>query len=430
MFAEFPQIGGMVFAGDDEKFRNSIKLIQQEISYRKKLFVSYGGSFDEFNRNSKEKVPQILFIINNYDGLAESYPTFFEDVTSICRDCARYGIYFIMTLNMPSSLARKASLCFTNRFVFHFSDAVQYSDAFSMRCKIRPRDIVGRGLVYCDGGIHEFQTFSISDTDHSDSEIVQKLLSEVKTKNKTKAKQIPELPERVTMELIEKEIKDCRLIPIGVNRNSLKVAFIELTNYPIYTISSNRLSNMNPFMESLAMVLAKIPNCTIVFLDIQKQVPKVKEICPHYYDDNFDNVIDQLIKIEESDATRAKHYIYVFYGIEKIKSKISSTTVLENLINYVKTNEHSYIILGDSSKALRSLDYENWYIKARNAADGLWIGKGFGDQQIFRIGKLTKEMSRNYTNNYGYLDSDSTPELVKLIEFTDVVEEDGDLDEE
>ena len=88
------------------------------------------------------------------------------------------------------------------------------------------------------------------------------------------------------------------------------------------------------------------------------------------------------------------------------------------------------MIICDASKALKSLDFENWYMKAKNATDGLWIGRGFGDQQIFRVGKLTKEMSKNYANNYGYLDSDSTPELVKLIEFTEIVEEEEVEDDE
>ena len=119
-------------------------------------------------------------------------------------------------------------------------------------------------------------------------------------------------------------------------------------------------------------------------------------------------------------------YIYVFYGLEKIASKVSSTKVLEDLVNYVKINEHSHMIFSDSSKGLKALDYDAWYSKAKNSTDGLWIGSGFSDQQILRVSKLTKEMGNRYANNYGYLDADSMPELVKLIEFTDVVEEEED----
>jgi len=429
MFAEFPQIGGMVFAGDDEKLRNSLKLIVKEIDYRKQAFISFGGSFEEYNKNNKEKMPQILYIINNYDGLAEIYPDLYEELTSICRDCTRYGIYFIISLNTTSSLSRRTRMSFNNNIAFHFSDASMYSDVFDIRCKVKPRDINGRGLTICEGGIHEFQTFSISDDNHSENDIVRELLKEVKEKNTTVAKKIPELPDRVTIDIIEKDIKDYNNIPIGVYRNSLKTAFIELSNIPIYTISSIRLTNMNAFIESFMTVLKMIPNCSVIFLDIQKQVPNIKNICINYFDDNIEAVVDKINKIEEDIRNRNKRFIYVFYGIEKITKKISNASIMEILVNHVKNNEHSNMIICDSNKALKSLEDSSWYYRAKNITDGLWIGKGFDDQQVLKINKMTKEMSRSYQNNYGYLDIDSTPELVKLIEFTKIIEEEEKEDE-
>ncbi|MBQ6405023.1 MAG: type VII secretion protein EssC [Bacilli bacterium] len=429
MFAEFPQIGGMVFAGDDEKLKNSLELIVKEINYRKKAFISFGGSFEEYNKNNEEKLPQILYIINNYDGLAEIYQDFYENLTSICRDCTRYGVYFIISLNTTSSLSRRTRMCFTNNIAFHFSDASTYSDVFDLRCKVKPRDINGRGLTICDGGIHEFQTFSISDEDHSENDIIKELLKEVKEKNTTTAKKIPELPDRVTLDIIEKDIKDYNAIPIGVYRNSLKTAFIELSNYPIYTISSVRLTNMHPFIESFMTVLKMIPNCSVIFVDVQKQVPNVKNTCINYFDDNIEAVVDKMNKIEEDLRNRNKRFIYVFYGIEKITKKISNTSLMDTLVNHVKNNEHSNMIICDSNKSLKALEDSSWYYKSKNITDGLWIGKGFDDQQVLKINKMTKEMSRSYPNNYGYLDIDSTPELVKLIEFTKIIEEEGEEDE-
>ena len=429
MFADFPQVGGIVYASDEEKFKNTIKLIYEELKIRKKEFVSYGGSYEEYNKSTNNKLPQILFILNNYDGLAETYPSFYEDLTTIGRDCTRYGIYLFVTLNLSNSLNRRTTMNFPKRIGMHVTDGGQYTDIFDMRCKLRPRDMHARGLIYCDGGIHEFQTFSISDEQHTNTEIVQELLKEVKANNTTTAKKIPELPERVTFDLIEKDIKDYNMIPIGINRNTLKTAFIDFTNFPIFTISSMRIASMNNFMESLMEVISNINDCYTIFLDLQKQVPNVKNFCRNYYDDNFEAIIEEIINIEKDPEKKNNKYLYVLHGAEKIKSKVSSNKVLEDIVAEIKKNEHSHMILCDTSKALKSIEMDTWYMKSKNAADGLWIGKGFVDQSIFRIGKLTKEMSAIRPNNYAYLDTDAVPELVKLIEFK-AIEEGDDEDEE
>ena len=429
MYANFPQIGGMAYTGEDEKFRNAIKLITQEIRTRKKEFVNYGGSFEEYNKKSEKKLPSILLIINNYEGLSESYNSFFEELITITRDCARYGVYMVVTLNAINSLTRRVTNNFSKRIALHLTESTQYSDIFNIRCKIKPRDMHARGLVYCNEGIHEYQTFSIGDEKHSINDVISALLTEVKAKNTTEAKKIPELPDIVTFDLIEKDIKDYNKIPIGVNRNTFKTAYIDLSNFPFFTIGSTRYKNLNGFVESLMTVIANINDCYTIFLDLQKQVPKVKEVCRNYYDSNFADIIDQIKNIEEKEEYRNTKYLYVVYGAEKLKTQASSKTVLEEIVDAIKRNEHSHMILIDTSKSFKSIDMDTWYMRARNSTDGLWVGKGFVDQTLLRIGKITKEMSKPYPNNYGFLDIDSTPELVKLIEFTEI-EEEEDEDEE
>ena len=430
MFSQFPQIGGFVFSGEDEKFKNSIKLITEEIRNRKKLFIPFGGSYEEYNARNEEKLPQIVFFINNFDGVAEIYPLFHENLTSICRECTRYGIYFIVSLNGPSSMPRRATLCFKSRVCFHFTDPTQYSDAFDMRCRITPREMMGRGLINYDGGIHEFQTISLSDEDHTDSEMVHKLYEDIREKYTTSAVKIPELPECVTMDLVEKHIRNFDKIPIGVYRESLKTAYIDFSSFPFFVISSNKLNNMKGFAESLMMVLMKIPDCQVVFLDAQKLLPSVKDMCPSYYDDSFGALIDGLIKIEQDPEKKNQKYIYVFFGLDKMRTKLDSTARLDTFIEMIKKNDHSRLIMMESNKGIKSLDFDKWFMAARNAGDGLWVGQGFGAQQVFRISKVTNEMNASYPNNYAYLTYDSMPELIKLIEFTKIEEEDDDLDEE
>ena len=97
MFNAFPQISGMTFAGEDEKNKNLFKLIDEEIKRRKKLLIEYGGSLKAYNEKNEVKLPQIMYIINNYSAVNDTYGNFEEDLMPVLRDCERYGINVIIT---------------------------------------------------------------------------------------------------------------------------------------------------------------------------------------------------------------------------------------------------------------------------------------------------------------------------------------------
>ena len=80
-------------------------------------------------------------------------------------------------------------------------------------------------------------------------------------------------------------------------------------------------------------------------------------------------------------------------------------------------------------KKLKSLDLDKWYSQVKNNSDGIWIGNGFGEQQNFRLSKVTKEHTAKYSNNYGFCIKESTAELMKVLEFNDMLQGE-DEDEE
>ena len=92
-------------------------------------------------------------------------------------------------------------------------------------------------------------------------------------------------------------------------------------------------------------------------------------------------------------------------------------SILDDLSNEIKTTENANMIICDSARELKNLDFDKWYSNLKNSTDGIWVGKGLSDQTLFRLTKLTKEMSNNYTNDFGYIVSDSNGELAKLLSF-------------
>lgn len=430
VFHDFPQMGGMAYMGEDEKLKNVFKLITEEIKLRKKKLVSYGGSIESYNEANEEKLPVILFILNNYEGITEIYQDIYEDIASLTRDCHRYGIIFMITCNAPSSIGRRVNQNFDNAYTLHLTDPSDYFSVFNVKSNTRPRDIFGRGLTYNDG-VHEFQAASIVDEEHSLTDYIKQIAEKLKESNQKTAPPIPSLPERVTLEAVKEEIKDLAHIPIGIAKDSLKVIKYDFLSYPATIISSNKLENINSFIDSLVDVLNSLSDVTVVFIDTMQtlEIEKSKQI--NYINENFGAYLDKLLELQEKQKNNTSNKIvYIFYGLEKLKTKIDSTSKLEKLFQSVKRSENTRLIICDSGKALKSLDYDTWYSDIKNATDGIWIGRGFADQQNFRISKVTKEMSVNYANNYGWYISESSAELMKVIEFNETLNKGEDDDEE
>ena len=130
-----------------------------------------------------------------------------------------------------------------------------------------------------------------------------------------------------------------------------------------------------------------------------------------------------MIKFENEKLESNNRVIYIFYGLEKIKTKVEDMTKVEKLFSAIKKYERSNMIFCDSTKSLKTLDYDQWYTQYKNNTEGIWIGRGFVEQQNFRVSKITKEMSANYPNNYGYCLQEGSAELIKLIEFGDILKE-------
>ena len=421
VFNDFPQVGGIVFSDNDEELKNLFKMINEEIKSRKKLLINYGGSLSSYNSKNDKKLPYIIFIINNYDSLLESYNNIYEDINSISRECERYGIILIITVSNVAALPRRISQSFNNRYAFHLADSSDYMSVFNKRVKVKPRDILGRGLAFVSGDIHEFQTLSLVDEDSKKVAYVEELKTKIKIFDPNKARLIPSLPDEVTYDLVEKEITDLTCVPIGISKNSLKIIKHDFLNLSVTPIISNKLDNINCFIDSLVDILLRINGTAIFFVDAANILNELKDKNYnnkkiYYFANNFENVISELFKVDSNPSNNKFKLIYILYGLEKLKNKVN-TKSLEEFLNHVRTNENSILILCDSMKGIKSIEYESWYTKIKNNSDGIWIGKGFGEQQVFRISKLTKEMQNKYPNNYGFWVNENNADLIKLLEF-------------
>lgn len=417
-FANFPQVGGMVFAGEDEKLKNFIKLIKEEIKTRKNLFVDYGGEYKNYINNSEKKLPLMIIILNNFDSIYENNQDMYDYLPELVRDSERYGIIFIATGNTIGSLTNKIAQNFKQIYAFKIKDPTEYSTMFNTRQKTTPRDIIGRGLVNNDG-LHEFQTASILEDESKLNDYLISLSREMKEKYKTRAKRIPILPDIVSYDIVKDDIISLSSIPIGISKQELEIANYDFTLNSGTIISSNKLTNITEFIKSLCYEFIQLKDTDTIFIDGNKKIPEMSQIIKNYYNDNYDELITKLKSyLEEITKQEIKRYqVLIIYAIDKFISKLNNKMEFENLITQITKSENFKVIILDDVGKLKTYAYEGWYTKGFTATDGIWIGKGISDQNIFRISVLKKENMVEIKNDYGLIIQESSADMIKLIEF-------------
>ena len=428
-FLTLPQVGGMVFAGEEEKFNNLFKLIREEFRFRKNLFVDYGGEYSNYIKESKDKLPLKIVIMNNFDSIYEANQNLYDDLPELVRDSERYGIVFILTANAANSVTSKISQSFSNLYSYRLKDSSDYGTVFDVRTKAVPRDMFGRGLINNDG-VHEFQTANIVEDSDTLNEFLKQFIKIQKDNNKTKAKRIPTLPDIVRFDYVNDDVININNMPIGISKSDLEIVRYDLLSSIGNLISANKIGYTEKFVRSFIAILRGIPNLNLVVLDGVKGLLLNKQEYPNYYSSEYDLVLDKINEYVDKliESNIQNEGVILVYGMSKFISKLEDTSKWEELVRKIKKYENYAIIIVDDGNKIKSFEYEEWFSNCFSVNDGVWIGKGISDQGIFRLSNISREMMQDIKNDMGYFIQESGATLVRLIDFV-TKDEGGDNNE-
>ena len=414
-FQKLPQIGGMVFQDDEEKYNNLIKMLKEEMANRKKLFVDYGGQYDSYIKNSGKKLPLIVTIINNFDSINESNQSVYEEYPDLIRDSDRYGVVFIFTANAINSIPSRIASNIHNLYAFKLKEQYDYSSLFNVKSKLVPRDIFGRGVLNNEG-LHEFQIGSIIDDESKLSDYLQNFALSFENTD-VKARRIPSLPKFVRYDDIRENNIDNKKIPIGIEKSSLDVAYLSLENSFGTIVSSNRISNMNIFSKSLLYVIKSISDVNLLVIDPKEELKLNRDDYPNYYVDDFDKVTEKIIEYVSNPANISKKIIIVIYNFSKYLSLLDNSKSFTDFIERMKNSENVRLLLFEDYSKFKDYQYETWFKSSINVNDGVWVGNGLTEQNLFKVSTYRKEFTLKTGNSMGYIISENDPTLCKLIDF-------------
>ncbi len=426
-FLSLPHVGGIVFAEENEKYNNLLKLIREELINRKKMFMDYGGSYSNYIKSSGQKLPLEVVVINNYDAFYEAHSEAYDLIPELTRDSVRYGIIFVITCLAANSLRAKAAQNFTKIFAYKLKEATDYGYVLNGKTRNVPKDIDGRGFLNNDG-IHEFQTVSLTATQEEYNEFVNNFIAEAKSKNNVLAKSIPTLPAIIRLKDVEHEISSLKSVPVGMFKANVNVCNYDFETTVATLISAKKIATLDKFLLSLLQVFKAIPNCNIFIFDILKKLNIDMMQYPNYYNSNYDEVIEKLssyIDKMEQDNPQERG-VLIIYGLTNATEEIKEDPLTDFLAKVKSSGKICIIGLEEGAKAAE-LAYESWYKKTfTSKPSGIWVGKGVGDQNALKTDAFNKALNAPCKDDTGFVIIDGEVAIIKLIDFisADEVEED------
>jgi S-DNA-T family DNA segregation ATPase FtsK/SpoIIIE len=280
VFGSLPQVGGILFEGDDEKISETFELLQNTLAQRKSEFSGQGiGSFKEYV-TQKDDCPAILFFIDNYVAFIESYEQYEDTLAQLSREAASYGIYLVLTMNNSGELRSRIRQNFTSGIALQMTDKYEYEAVVGDRTETVPEGrTAGRGLIKAPLPV-EFQVALCVREDEglSQAQTLRRKFSAMKTEDGAGIKKIGDTIDDLTYEALfaHSDVKNLpkNTVAIGIDTEEGKPVTLNLDDEFCYSVSGGGGSGKTNLLAAVAKQCKHRGDRLFLFCDEDSKLEK------------------------------------------------------------------------------------------------------------------------------------------------------------
>ena len=312
---------------------------------------------------------------------------------------------------MPFTLAMK------------LKDPSDYGFLFGGKGKIEPKDLFGRGICLNEI-LHEFQTASICEDKTKENDYLFELFAKLSNSNVGSALMIPCLPEQVLLNDISNKLKGVKRIPVGIERGTLDIKSFNMTTEIGKLVLTNKIKYTKSFVNSFIDEVLALKQNLVVF-DAADTLSGFQSKITNYVSKNFDAKMDQVADFIQKNAGSDKSTILIINSLSKMISKLEDQFKIGDFFDKINSSGNAFVLIVDEAAKLKDFSYESWF-KYVDISEGLYIGPGVEDQGILKLTAYGRELSESLPKNFGFYVNEGNFNIVKLIEFERLVENEDD----
>lgn len=226
-FRNLPQTAEYISFEEEEKMNKFIKLMEEEIKTRKRLFAQNNAiSFMHFNEKSQNKLSAIIIFIDNYDVVKELSMDPETFINKLSRDGVGVGIYMAVSATRQGAIRYSILNNFKNKIAQYLYDKADILGTVG-RSKYQLSDIKGRSLVKLrEVNIMQCYTpVDIKGYTENIADIIGRLNASDMGKKPAGIKVMPEV---VSMNMISVEVAKKR-VGVGLDTEEIEPQYLELS---------------------------------------------------------------------------------------------------------------------------------------------------------------------------------------------------------
>lgn len=415
VFMNYPQVGDVMYLYEKEKIINTFKYLNSVLNNRKNLLVNYGGNLLKYNKENDNKLPVILLVISNLERFFENYNELENIFMDFTRDCNKFGITLMVTLNGVNSVRNKLISNFQQVITLELKDKYDYDSLFGSKVKYKLPHILGRGFIKKDN-VYEMQVAFITDEEDV-FDFIESDSFEVSNKYDIKALPIPILPEVVSFDIMKEYLVDNNRTPIGIDVDTLEVVNYEFYSKEGLIISGNDIDLLDKYIRSFSMNLLHFSNNRVfVFSDGEDVNINNVVLIKDDYQKYFEQLLDY---IDKSDSNTS--YFIIFKSLVNILDnlEIKVKQILYTLLDKIRLSSNFKLILVDTISSIKKIEYNEFYTNNFNNNKGIFIGEGVGEQYVIKINRIPRKYRELQDERFGYYIENNKIKCIKLLEYID-----------
>lgn len=250
-FRRMPHCGGYLTQEDEDSLERFFEMLYEEIARRKKLLAQADvSSFDSYPDRSA--MPLLLVVVHQLAGLTGSKMGPRLNWSELLRECAAYGIKFVISANFINEANSKLKQEIGSRLALHSKDRFTYGEILGQKVTYLPADRPGRGLCVIEGRPLEFHGAVAP----SGSELRSSLEQLAKSyPGQAPVVSLPMLDETQTYQQFCQGVKPGR-IPLGYSIQTVKPVMLPFKQLYCLSLHFGNPLGIRPVLDNLLSICA------------------------------------------------------------------------------------------------------------------------------------------------------------------------------